>query len=477
VRPPDSNELIMQRRNWMRSLRVTLILTPLAACASPSHAPLDLTSSEVAWLERGDVRTLEHALELAGVGTTSLPIPDASERRDPRFDAYWDACALAWNPDVRAARNELLALREDRRSAGAPQPIGVRAVDHEFGGDADLIEAVAALDLIGLLGIGPSRAAAELADVLVVRALAKYEEQLWASRLDIERARVRLAAAHSRVAEIDALHAEAEQDLVRIGILERNGREAATDAESARGRIDAVARQRSSLSEAVATREQELARLAGLPPRHEVLALTSNGWLGRYKDRNVPSIADGARRVDTHPRLRRARIDFALAEAQIRDVAASAWPGVTFAPHLSFDSSTNIGGVLGLNLPWPSSWRGRLAAAEVRREGTREAFEDTWLDLEQRERVALQRWELARNRAVGATRAVDLATSRVWNSARTRYRLQRMPLMDWSDALERRASAVVQPTDDLESIALAWIDVLDARGPAALVFEAPEVTL
>ncbi len=477
MRPSEPNDLNMQQRTWTRPARVALILLPLAACANPAHAPLDLTSSEVAWLERGDARTLEHALELADVGTTSLPMPDASERQDPRHDAYWDACALAWNPDVRVARNELLALREERRSAGAPLPTTVRVVDHEFGGDADLVESLVAFDLIGLLGLGPSGAAAELADVRVVRALAQYEEQLWTSRLDIERARVRLAAAQARVAGIDALHAEAERELVRIGILERNGRESAADAEAARGRIDALARQHSERSEAVALAERDLARLAGLPPQHEVLALSQNDWLGRYLQRNVPSIADGARRVDTHPRLRRARIDFALAEAQIRDVAASAWPGIQLGPHLSFNSTTNIGGMLGLSLPWPSSWKGRLAAAEARREGAREAFEDTWLDLELSDQLALRRLELARDRSHGATRAVDEATRHAWESARARYRLQRLPLMEWSDALTGRASAVLQPIDDLESIALAWIDVLDARGPAALEFEAVEVTL
>jgi len=476
VRPPESNELNMQRRTWMRSPRIALILIPLAACASPAHAPLDLTSSEVAWLERGDARTLEHALELADVGTTSLPMPDASERRDPHLDAYWDACALAWNPDVRVARNQLLALREERRSAGAPRPVTVRAVDHEFGGDADLIEAAVAFDLIGLLGLGPAGAAAELADVQVVRALAQYEEQLWASRLDIERARIRMAAAQARVARVDALHAEAEQDLVRIGILERNGREAAADAEAARGAIDVLARQSSELGAALAVAENDLARLAGLPPHHEALTPSSNAWLLRYLERAVPSIGGGTRKVDTHPTLRRARIDFALAEARIRDVAAAAWPGIQFGPHLSFDSMTNIGGVLGLTLPWPSSWKGRLAAAEVRREGAREAFEDAWLDLEQRDQLALRRLGLARERSLGATRTVDEATQHGWDSARTRYRLQRLPLMEWSDALQRRTFAVLLPVDDQESIALAWVDVLDARGPAALVFEAPEVT-
>ena len=37
-----------------------------------------------------------------------------------------------------------------------------------------------------------------------------------------------------------------------------------------------------------------------------------------------------------------------------------------------------------------------------------------------------------------------------------------------ADALGRRSAAVNLLVDDAEALGLAWIDVLDARGPAAL---------
>ena len=56
----------------------------------------------------------------------------------------------------------------------------------------------------------------------------------------------------------------------------------------------------------------------------------------------------------------------------------------------------------------------------------------------------------------------------MWLAARARYRNGAMPLMRWIDVLEMRTNALLLPVDDAEAIAMAWLDLLDARGPAAV---------
>ncbi|MEM1447514.1 MAG: TolC family protein [Planctomycetota bacterium] len=449
------------------SLLGTLIL--VVACATPSVKPLDLEASELAWTDRVDVESLEVALAGADVAATAIVDPDPEARRDQASDAFWQASALAWNPRVRATRNEVLALRQDLRSAGAPGPVWVRAVDHQFGGEDSLFETIATFDLIGLLGLGPAEAAKELADAQVIQALSQHEEALWAARMEVERARVQLSAARARLVRIDELQAEARADDVRITILERNGREAPSDVDAARARIDVLERLRSIHGDAVAEASRRLQAAAGLPAGHPAIDLVDAAHVAGFREREAPTLAgDEDARALTHPTLRRARLDFALAEANIRQIAAEAWPGIRLGPHLAFGPGTNIGGVLQLSLPWPSAWKGRLAGAEERREGARLAFEDAWIDLHQRDDAALRRLELARERAADATRNVDDAMQSMWLAARARYRNGAMPLMRWIDVLEMRTNALLLPVDDAEAIALAWLDLLDARGPAAV---------
>ncbi len=439
----------------------------VAACAAPGAEPLDLGASRTAWAGRGSDGALEAALDHADVRATAIRRPDPEERLDPSTDAFWQACALAWNPRVRETRNEVLALREALRSAGAPGPVRIRAVDHEFGGDDTLAERVATFDLIGLLGLGPSEAARELANAQVVRALALHEEALWAARIEVERARIGLSAVRARLERLNGLESEINEDRVRIGILARRGREAPASVDGAAARVEVLERQRSLQHAALAAARRRLEAAAGLPSGHGAPDHVQATYLQGFVQADLPPGADPAVAVETHPVLRRARFDFAVAEGEVRSVAAEAWPGIQLGPHLSFGPDSNLGGVLQLSLPWPSAWRGRLAAAERRREAARQSFEDAWLDLDQRATAGVKAFELARERVLGATLAVDDATQGSWSAARARYRNGEAPLMQWIDALEIRTQALNLIVDDAEALALAWIDVLDARGPAA----------
>ncbi|MEM9382012.1 MAG: hypothetical protein AAGB93_18800, partial [Planctomycetota bacterium] len=321
-----------------RTFRASLlgILTFVASCASPSVEPLDLEASELAWTGRGDVDALETALAGADVAATAIVDPDPEARRDPASDAFWQAAALAWNPRVRATRNEVLALRQDLRSAGAPGPVWVRAVDHQFGGEDSLFETIATFDLIGLLGLGPAEAARELADARVIQALAQHEEALWSARLEVERARVQLSAARARQERIDELTAEARVDDVRIAILARNGREAPSDVDAARARIDVLERLLSVHGDAVAAASRRLQAAAGLPAGHTAIDLVDGEHVAAFGTRRAPALEGEDARALTHPTMRRARLDFALTEANVRQIAAEAWPGIRLGPHVAF---------------------------------------------------------------------------------------------------------------------------------------------
>ena len=444
------------------------ILTLLvAACAAPGARPLDVGESRKAWTGRGSEGALEAALQHSDVAETAIRRPDVTERQNPANDAFWEACALAWNPRVRATRNEVLALREDLRSAGAPAPIGLRAVDHQFGGEDTLVETVATFDLIGLLGLGPSEAARELQGAQVVRALAMHEEALWAARIEVERARVQLSATRARLERLSGLEAEAKEDEVRISVLARSGREAPASVEASVARIAVLERQRSVQGAALAAARRRLEFAAGLPAGHEAPDFVTAVHLQQFIERDLAGPLLESTYLDTHPVLRRVRFDFGVAEANIRAIAAEAWPGLGLGPHLSFGPSSNIGGVLQLSMPWPSAWRGRLAGAERRREGARQAFEDAWIDLDQRAVAAARAHDLARDRALGSTLEVDQATQRLWTAMRARYRNAEAPLLNWVDALEVRTNALMLVVDDAEAAALAWLDVLEARGPGA----------
>jgi hypothetical protein len=449
-----------------RPLSIPLGVLTLAACAAPPRTTLDVASAEASVARRGaEPGVVDEALALVDLGSLSLPAPSGAALADARRPEFWRACAWTWNPDVRRARRALLATRAEAASAGAPEPLALQLVDHEFGGDDELLEAVAVFDLIGLLGLGPARAARELAGARSLAALGSFEETLWRATIDVERARLALAAARARVDAFTALVLDARADQPRVEVLARNGRLADAEHVAARGRVHSVERALSSAREAEAAARRELARAAGLPPASTALDVPGAAHLVALAAREP---APSARLADTHPALRARRLEFALAEARVRRVAADAWPGVGLGPHVAKLDGLGIGGVLQLSLPWPSAWRGRLAAAQEERAAAREAFEDALVGLLADERAAAERHAEARLRAARHTPAVEAAGAADWRAARARFRVAAAGAGDWQGALGRRADTLTITIDDQELAARAALDLLAARGPAAL---------
>lgn len=455
-----------------RALTLTLPLA-LVACAAPESARLSASSARDAVLAREpSVALAVEALELADLDRLALAPPDAVHVVDPARDDFWRAAAWAWSPAVRAARARVLATAARRGSAGAPGPADLRVVDHEFGGDDALVEAVATFDLIGLLGVGPSAAARELASTEELLARAALEAELWSAPFRVERARVRVTAARAREAALTALHDDAARDFDRLAVLERRGRISAARFAVADARLHAVEHRASRERDRLTAARLELARSSGLPPEHPALAGHDRDWLA------ARSAAAGERPRDAgvsdgHPRLRAARLAVAREEARLRAVARSAWPGLRLGPHLSFpDSGTNVGGAVALTLPFPSQWEGELAAAEVERDRAIEAHGEVLHEQLARADEAWTRLAEGLERRAEHAAPLDAATAAGWRAVRARFRVNESDAEEWGRALADRAQALVVLIDEDEAIALARLDLAEAAGPDVRAEEA-----
>lgn len=420
----------------MSSLRISAAFL-CAACAAPRAADTTIAASAASIDERSPTAELvASALELADLDALSLAPPPAEEFADPSRDGYWHGAAYAFAPAVREARAAALAALAREDVAGAPGPIGLRLVDHEAGGDATLIEAVATLDLLRLLGVGPASAEMAVARATSLRALATLGSALWEAPFAVDRARIDLEAAELRARLQAELADEAGSDLDRVAILEERGRLGAAPAGVARGQAHATRSALEAARGAAARAQAGLALAAGLLP--ETVA-HATGWDMLERHPRSPVAID-----PDHPGLRMVRLDLAVAEARLRSVAARAWPNLRLGPHLGFPSGgldpLRLGGVFTAMAPVPSSYEGLMEAAAVERDRVLERYAEAVLALRIGLDAAVSRLEAAERRVVAAA-AAERATAHAWEAARARFRAGG-PLAPWIDAHERRRMAV-----------------------------------
>ena len=443
-----------------RSLPLLLFI---AGCSAPRPAPVSTESAlKLVGDRQPDRSQAIEALALADLDRLDFQIPAEADVVDPSEDGYWHVAAWAWSPEVRSARAHVYEARARIDSAGAPGPVDLRALDHEFGGEDALVEAMATFDLIGLLGLGPSSAARELAGTEELLALARLEEAIWAARFRVDRARVRVAAARARAELLQALHDEAAKDYPRLVVLERNGRISRAQYAVADGRLHSVEHRASRARDAWTEARTELVLASGLPVGHPALAAEERSWLTQRSSISART----ASIPDDHPVLRAARIVLARDEAALRDVASRAWPGLRFGPHLGFPGDgTRVGGVLNLTLPFPSQWEGELEAAEVRRDRSEEAYmevvHEQMARVDQAQTLLLEAIE----RRVEHATPIEDASSSGWEATRLRFRVNEANTDEWGRALEKRADAIMVLIEEDESVALAALDLAEAAGP------------
>ncbi|MEL6714378.1 MAG: hypothetical protein AAFP86_11430, partial [Planctomycetota bacterium] len=119
----------------------------LAACASaPPATRTPEDAAEV--LASRDVEEVLGSLEWTA---STLALPPAEARSSASMPGFWLARAVAFAPDVRAARRAWREVRAARVGAGAPEPVFLQAIDHAFSGSDPLFEAVAVFDVLGLV--------------------------------------------------------------------------------------------------------------------------------------------------------------------------------------------------------------------------------------------------------------------------------------------------------------------------------------
>jgi outer membrane protein TolC len=164
-----------------------------------------------------------------------------------------------------------------------------------------------------------------------------------------------------------------------------------------------------------------------------------------------------------HPRLRVARFELELAEAEARAIAAEAWPRIEIGPQLSIEGGTRVGGLVDLRLPWPPTLEKRIRAAAARRDAAVYAYEDAL----HREREALVRARAsvsaARERASQAG-AVEHAERRSFEAANARFFVGGAEIGAWAQALGSALDAAALSARSRAEIAFAELDLLDARG-------------
>lgn len=461
----------MPSHSWARflprpELRILIPVALLASCAAP--VALKSEPGEIARsVHQRDVsRTpVAEVVEIARLEAIDLPQPSAEDLIDASRMGYWQACAYTWSPEVRAARRALQAAVGLARSAGAPAPLGFQSMLHEVPNGKDLVDGQLSIEWTRLLGLGPAEAERELARTEVLQATVGLEVALWSACFKVERSRVSLAAARARYTALEQLQSDLQVDRVRLEILQAHGRLPSAVWEGVEARTHSLAAAISRLRVQEARAEALLSEVSGVPMGHPSLAIPNQAQIPAA---DLDTI-DAGGLLDRHPLLRRERIALAVAEAQLRRVAAKAWPEVRIGPHMSLiTDSPTLGGFVQLQLPWPSSWRGELEVMEARRARQLERIEEAYLDqLARIERSRTSHEQALLQRDLHSS-AMERGAAAMWGASRARLHEGEEPMSEWFDFFDRRVGSSHLVIDAWEQEQLARIDLQDHLGPLSL---------
>ena len=449
----------------------SLVLFPLLGCTAPAPAPLQ--DRDVAGaLSARDPRLASDVADLSGLAPLALPRPTPDELADPHSAGFWRGCAFAWNPAVRAARRELGSVLASADAAGLPGNIEIEAENEGFDRPQDETKLTLSFDLLGLAGLGPSRAARASARAQVHRARSQFESALWTASFDVERARLRLAASDARIERLQELFVRAQAQEARVEILERRGRLSDVEALMARTTQHDVEHALSQEHGQVAVLRGELAVSSGLPSGNPALLIPAAELLSLAH--SPPAPVSAIELLENLPRLRELRSEYALAEARVREIASEAWPSLRAGPSLRFlPSEVLLGGLLDVSLPWPGSVQPRVLAAVQEREAARERLEDELLAaLVRAEQLRLELAE-ARQRADTHAAEVDATALAMLDTQTRLLALGRADYSEWNRRLRESQQAALDLVDQRAQVRLLELDLQEACGVRA---NAAEVT-
>jgi len=444
------------------------LLALLGACAGPEPRPLDLAQLAGDVTARGATNAqVAHALELADL--RALPFERPAWTGEPDYDrgAFWQASALAFNGELRAARRRWAEASARARSGGAPEASELEVEQTGFdSGERDTWLAFT-FDVLGLLDAGRADAARELAESEARAAWSEVEGAAWDARLAVERARAELGDTLAKIAALSELLASAEDSLARAELLFERGRLSVAERARLQGLVAEVGHALHQELARSAEDRRALADAAGLPPGAPALLRPTPATLADLLDAAQLQATPSAHELlERNPRLRRARLEYAVAEAVLRDEVAETRPGLRIGPALKFTPDDVLpGGVLVLDLPHGLS--GRVEAARQARERAREELEEALRASLTRQSAAHERYRAAR--AALADHAVprERDTELVWRAARARFAVEPGAAEELGMALRDRAMALADLFDVRGQLVAAWLDLDEVVGPAA----------
>jgi outer membrane protein TolC len=443
-------------------------LVALGACAAPGPRPLDLAGLATDVPARAATpEQVAEALDLADL--RALPFERPVLAGEPDYDggAFWHASALAFNSALRSARRRWAEASARARSAGAPEAAELEL--EQMGFDSGERETWLALtfDVLGLLDAGRSAAAHELSRAEARAAWADVESTAWATRIAVDRARTRLGDALAKIELLTGLLASSDASVTRAELLFERGRLSAGELARLRGMVAEVAHELHLRRVELTRHRRALADAAGLPPNAPALDGPTRATLdGLIRAAELASAPDARELLERSPLLRRARLEYAVAEAVLRGEVARTRPGLRLGPALQvMPDETLPGGMLVLDLPHALALSGRVEAARQARERVRE-------ELEEALRASLARIEQARAEH-GATRQAlvehalprEAETGTAWRAAQARFEVDPAAVEEVGMALRDRAMALLELLDVRHESVLAWLDLEEVIGP------------
>jgi outer membrane protein TolC len=448
------------------ALSWTLVMFAASACSSPARLSIDDAQVAAAVTARQSVEDVERGLELADLGPLSIPIPPPPSEVRPDQAEFWQACAFAWNAELRQLRRRVRELRALSRSAGKPTPLMGQGMMLDFEDPDAELEAQLMLDVFGLLGIGPAAAARELARAEVRAAVAALEARAWSLRFDVDRARVELAAARALETAMGGLYSDAAQMLPRIEILARRGWIGAGMSEGALAALHMVEHPQTMARADVARMRAELADLCGLDAAHGAFDDFQGGVIDRFRPDDVEwNIPTTQELLGTLPELRAMKLELALAEAELQREARERWPMLRVGPRVvAMPDDTFLGPMFGIDIPFPGALEGRIAAAGERRDAALEALEDGLVAARTRLDRAQRVWEETLALRDEHAPETDRSVARMLASARAEFLVDPERLERWSLALTERIASLTAVVRARADLVLAWLDWQEACG-------------
>ncbi len=447
----------------MRRLALCLVVSISFGCATPPEDPIDDTQLVSSLESRThDVALLRQALsQVSVVELTLLPSNWEDMVSNPNTMTYWQARALAWERNSRQARWALAAELARTESAGFPDPIEMsqRTDDLSDLGLNNQVNVV--FDLLGILGLGQAPAEAALARRQCRAALGALELSTWRANFDVLGALVDLACAKGKESDLSLELKEARRGRKRAQELVNMGRMGVADQSRMDGFLDLLGSTKADTVAEVARFQSRMATASGLLATSQAIKKIDSQILDAIDSftKNTKPEPSMSALLNSHPQLRLDRLNYAVAEARLRSVAAEAWPKVGVGPRFEFNSDNFLtGGILRLSFPWPGSIRGLIKAAAHERSAARARLQDSLLDVTAKLRqAALSRRVLEQARVSRVIPAYQ-ASAITWRGQQARFQVDENSWDLWTDSLNLRRRAIIAYWDNRRDCLKAAIE-------------------